>query len=320
MTLLQRISGVFRSARISHAPKQRPDADVLARNRTIALRHRVAFLLALVAPPLPALEPVVEVEEKVARVPVAGMEMVITHYKPQGQGPFPLVIINHGRAGDALGRASVRRQRYPEPARYFVQRGFAVVVPTRIGYGATGGPDLEHHGVRATPAYREAVDGALESIVPALEWAQSLPHVDARRVLAVGTSMGGISSIALAARNPPALLAVINFAGGKGGDPAGRPARPCAPDALAASFAAFGKTAKAPSLWLYSENDRYWGRVFPMQWHRAYVAAGGRAEFRMLPPFGRDGHFLFTRAADLWGPHVDSFLREHGLLPPVSRS
>jgi len=105
--------------------------------------------------------------------------------------------------------------------------------------------------------------------VPALEWAKCLPYVDARRILAVGTSMGGISTIALAARNPEGVVAAINFAGGKGGDPLGRPGNPCAPEKLAQSYAAFGKTARVPTLWLYAENDLYWGAELPKQWHKA---------------------------------------------------
>src|SRR5258705_4750231 len=102
--------------------------------------------------------------------------------------------------------------------------------------------------------------------------------------------MGGISAIAVAARNPQGVVAVVNFAGGMGGDPASRPGNPCAPDKLAQSYAAFGKIARVPSLWIYSENDLYWGAELPRQWHRTYVEAGGIAEFRSLPPFRPDGH------------------------------
>ena len=314
MAFIDRLTRAFRWLRGVPAAPQPGTSASPARSRFS--RGGAAFLLALIAPPVPAQEFAFEVEEKVERIPVAGTGMVVTHYRPQGPGPFPLVIINHGRAGNPVTRARMRRQRFPEPAGYFLRRGFAVVVPTRVGYGETGGPDLEHHGSTGRPAYGAALDGALASIMPALAWARSLPHVGPQRVIAVGTSMGGVSSLALAARNPPELAAVINFAGGNGGNPRDRPGEPSAPYALAARYAAFGRTATVPSLWLYAENDRYWGREFPVEWHRAYVAAGGRAELRMLPPFERDGHFIFARAVDLWQPHVDDFLRTHALLPP----
>jgi dienelactone hydrolase len=241
--------------------------------------------------------------------------MVVTTFKPDGDGPFPLVIISHGRAAAAVDRAKVPRQRYTDAARYFVQRGFAVVVPTRKGYGETGGSDPEHMGACVNPAFARSFDGALESIMPALEWAKSLPYVESKRILAVGTSMGGISTLALAARNPQGLIAAVNFAGGLGGDPGSRPGQPCAPDKLAQSYVAFGKAGRVPTLWLYSENDQYWGAELPKQWHKAYLEAGGKAEFQGLPPYGRDGHVVFSQAVSLWGPYVDAFLRENGLLP-----
>jgi dienelactone hydrolase len=275
---------------------------------------RLAFVAALVAP-VAAQELAADLNEAVTKIPAAGVEMVVTTFKPNGDGPFPLVIINHGRAGTAVERAKVRRQRYPDAARYFVRRGFAVVVPTRKGYGETGGSDPENSGACVNPSYAPTFDAALESIVPVLEWAKRLPYFDARRILAVGTSMGGISTIALAARNPEGMVLAVNFAGGKGGDPATRPGDPCAPDKLAQSYAAFGKSARVPTLWLYSQNDLYWGAELPRQWHKAYVDAGGPAEFVSLPAFGRDGHLVFGQGVSLWAPHVDAFLKEHGLLP-----
>ena len=47
--------------------------------------------------------------------------------------------------------------------------------------------------------------------------------------------------------------------------------------------------------------------------HEAFTAAGGKAEFRMLAPFGSDGHFLIdaAEAVPIWSPLVSQFLDEH---------
>ena len=47
--------------------------------------------------------------------------------------------------------------------------------------------------------------------------------------------------------------------------------------------------------------------------HEAFTAAGGKAEFRMLPPFGSDGHFLIdaAEAIPIWSPLVSRFLDQH---------
>src|SRR6185436_8021615 len=142
-----------------------------ARGMIRAVTH-CALLLALAASPLAAQQLAADLNESVTKIPAAGVEMVVTTFKPDGDGPFPLVIISHGRAAAAVDRAKVPRQRYTDAARYFVQRGFAVVVPTRKGYGETGGSDPEHSGACVNPAYAPTFDAALESIVPALEWAK----------------------------------------------------------------------------------------------------------------------------------------------------
>jgi hypothetical protein len=45
-----------------------------------------------------------------------------------------------------------------------------------------------------------------------------------------------------------------------------QPNEPCRPDLLKEMFGLYGKTAKVPSLWIYTENDKYFGPVYPKQW------------------------------------------------------
>ncbi|WP_238534074.1 hypothetical protein [Herbaspirillum lusitanum] len=47
------------------------------------------------------------------------------------------------------------------------------------------------------------------------------------------------------------------------GQPAGR------------QYVRFGKTAKAPMLWIYIENDQYFNPAHSKAWHAAFVKAGG---------------------------------------------
>jgi hypothetical protein len=54
-------------------------------------------------------------------------------------------------------------------------------------------------------------------------------------------------------------------------------------------------------LWLYWQNDRYWGEPHPRQWHQAWQTGGGQAEFHSLPPTSGDGHFV------LWSLPPTSF-------------
>ena len=63
-------------------------------------------------------------------------QIPITIFRPVGDGPFPLVIVNHGRAVTEQ-RAQQGRQRYEFLSRYLVNKGFAVLLPTRVGYAET---------------------------------------------------------------------------------------------------------------------------------------------------------------------------------------
>jgi dienelactone hydrolase len=273
---------------------------------------RLALVLALVAP-VAAQELAADLNEAVTKISAAGVEMIVTTFKPDGDGPFPLVIINHGRAGTAVERAKVRRQRYPDAARYFVRRGFAVVVPTRKGYGETGGSDPENSGACVNPAYAPTFDAALESIVPVLEWAKRLPYVDAGRIVSVGTSMGGISTIALAARNPQGMVLAVNFAGGKGGDPATRRGIRARPTSSRKATRCSGKRRVFRPCGCIRRTISTGGGAAQAV-AQGLCDAGGAAEFVSLPAFGRDGHLVFGLGVSLWAPHVDAFLKEHGLL------
>lgn len=100
----------------------------------------------------PSLAPPTEVlakdlQEEIARIQATVKDMhgreatkpvPITIYRPAGDGPFPLVVFNHGRSV-AEKRAQQRRSRPEAIARYLAAKGFVVMAPTRIGYGETYG-------------------------------------------------------------------------------------------------------------------------------------------------------------------------------------
>src|SRR5512140_2303770 len=52
--------------------------------------------------------------------------------------PAPVMVINHGRAPDAVGRATLGRARYADISRFFVQQRLVVAVPARNRYGDRG--------------------------------------------------------------------------------------------------------------------------------------------------------------------------------------
>lgn len=226
--------------------------------------------------------------------------------------PAPVLILNHGRAAEAEARASMGRARYTDASRFFVARGFIVAVPTRIGYGVTGGEDVEYSGTCTRRNYPPAYAAAAEQSLAVLEAVRRRPDAAKDRAVVMGQSFGGATAVTLASLNPPGVQLAINFAGGGGGNPKTQPQRPCLPRAIETMFGDYGKSAKVPMLWVYAENDMYFGPEHPREWFKAYTASGARAEFEQFPPHGDDGHQLFTRFPQVWQPRVAAFLDANG--------
>lgn len=250
---------------------------------------------------------------------------VVAHiYKPDGPGPFPLVIHSHGRAGQQAERDKLQ---YPVPVghgNYWLRKGVAVVAPVRPGYGQTGGPDVEHSGTRwkgatctTDPDFTRTAVNARRTVVATYEWALQQPWVRADRILIQGQSVGGLTTVAVAALNLPGVVGTVNFAGGSGGYPDVSPGHSCKPERLTETYRAFGRDARGPSLWLYAGNDLYWGPDMPRVWHEAYAAGGSDTTLVMtgvLP--GRDGHLLLYQGGSMWSKPLDAFVRRVGLLAP----
>jgi hypothetical protein len=67
-------------------------------------------------------------------------------------------------------------------------------------------------------------------------------------------------------------------------------------------------------LWVYSSNDHFFSPALAQRFYQAFTAAGGKAQFIMAPPFGEDGHHLFSlQGIPLWTPMVDDFLKRQNL-------
>ncbi|WP_460907794.1 alpha/beta hydrolase family protein [Paraburkholderia jirisanensis] len=294
--------------------------DTRSPDSTPLMSMAFAIALLLAASNVWAQQLAANLHESVATIDVAvkdfyGREetgkVAITQFLPDGDGPFPILILNHGRNG--TDRSDPPRFRYTRQAAFFVKRGFAVFEPTRIGYGQFGTQfDPEYSGACRRKNYAPMVDAARIEESAVLDYAKRQPHVDPHRIVIVGQSVGGFVTTAVAAENPDGVVAAVNFAGGAGGDPVQHPGVPCEPELLESAYAQFGKTARVPMLWIYTENDQYFGPTYSTAWHTAFVHAGGHADFHMLAPFAENGHTLFARGIDIWEPLVAEFLDRQG--------
>ena len=226
--------------------------------------------------------------------------------------PRTPVVLQHGRATTLAKRQAFGRARYGDASRWLARRGFVVAVPTRIGYGVSGGDDVEDSGPCARRQFVPAYRAGAEQTLAALRHLRARPEVSQDKALFMGQSFGGATALAAASLRPQGLTAVINFAGGGGGDPVGHPGQPCSEPAMKAMLGSYGRSVQVPTLWLYAENDLFFGPDHPQAWAEAFRAAGGQVEFVQFPPHGDDGHLLFTQFPAVWQPVVADFLRRQG--------
>ncbi|MFY7958863.1 MAG: dienelactone hydrolase family protein [Elsteraceae bacterium] len=241
---------------------------------------------------------------------VVSQDVQITVFRDPAKARSPFLVLNHGRAVAPQDRAKLGRARYSENSRYFVSLGYAVFVPTRIGYGVSGGPDVEDSGALCrNKNYPPAYEAGAKQTMDLTSHVKGLPYVDPSKGLVVGQSFGGTIAISIAAKNIPGVLATVNFAGGGGGNPETQPGRPCRPDLLGELFASYGAAAKQPTLWLYSENDLFMGKDAPKEWYNLFRKAGGKGDFVQLPAFGKDGHGSFSSNPSAWKPAFEAFLK-----------
>jgi dienelactone hydrolase len=228
-------------------------------------------------------------------------------YKPAGDGPFPVIVYNHG------SRAKQERVEWPVQfiARVMVPDGYAVLVPERRGYGKSDGqtftdeigPDERGH------RFVDRMIAEASDVNAAIDYATARLPIDGRRIALMGYSFGGIVTTMAAARTS-GLAAVVNQApGALNWEKSAQ---------LRAELIASGKKVRAPMWCGAAENDATTenARVICA----TAKAAGATTELKIYPPFvpptnpnpRAPGHALFAPAGvDIWKQDVLEFLHRY---------
>jgi dienelactone hydrolase len=260
------------------------------------------------------------IQEEIWALPLP-LPMFAYVVRPSGDGPFSLVIMNHGVALNVTERSFFPLVEFREAAKWFARQGYLVVAPVGSGYGASAidiperglyGPFFSKVGKCSNPNFRDPGLAIAQVDLWIIDYMAAEKRIVPKDVIVVGQSAGGWGSIALSSLNPPQVKAIITFAAGRGGRVDGKPNNNCAPDRLVEATGEFGRTSRVPMLWIYIENDTFFGPSLSKRMHDAFTAAGGRAEYNLLPPFGNEGHFFIGSpdAIPIWSPLVSRFLDE----------
>lgn len=224
-------------------------------------------------------------------------------YKPDGKGPFPALLWNHG---------SERRPGWlPELAPIFLSKGYILFIPHRRGHGRSPGEyvmdQLAHAGASGGLHARdrrlvELMEEQLEDQVAALAYLKSLPEVDPQRIAVAGCSFGGIQTI-LMAEQGLGIRAAIDFAG------AAQTWKE-APDLRDRLIKAV-RHAEMPVLFIQAEND------YDLAPSRTLAGEMEKANkphaIQIFPHFGKtaqDAHEFCVHGGEIWADKVFSYLAE----------
>jgi dienelactone hydrolase len=230
----------------------------------------------------------------------------------------PLVVINHG--SDDATREAVSLPRFFWLSKWFVDRGYVVLLPQRRGHGSTGGEFAEGKDRCASPNHYGAGMAAADDIEGALRYMAVQPFIDPSQSIIVGISTGGWAALALAARNPPGVRLVVNFAGGRGGHAYGRPHAVCSPERLIEAVGDYGRAARVATHWFYARNDSYFGPDLATFMAEAWRRGGGSVRLHLLPAYKAEGHEIVDDRAgwELWSGDLEGAMMHLDSVEPPS--
>jgi dienelactone hydrolase len=256
---------------------------------------------------------------EVASLPSGTLKLRALVGRPDGPGPFPAYISNHGsmtaQEASRPPRTQITKGSLPDT---LARRGFVVLVLARRGYMGSEGTATTYSqshgsggysGRRASDVMRGAEEEAGD-VVAALEYLQTLPSVDPDRIGVGGVSLGGLVSIMAASRDAR-FKAVISMAGGyrQSGQGGVDEAWPL----VQGVWKNGAQKIRAPVLILWSKNDMTLHEDEGHQLEGELKRAGKSVEMKVYPAFRDNGHFLFSRAEGypVYVPDAVSFLETH---------
>jgi len=227
----------------------------------------------------------------------------VTTFYPDGDGPFPLAVINHSKAiGEPKNEP---RYRSIFLSRYFLSRGYAVALPMMRGFAGSGGVfhinkcDLEGFGLA------EAAD-----IATVIKHMTNQPHIDGNRIVVIGVGLGGWNTLALGVHGSAGAKGLITFSAG-----VREPGCDRWEENLITAAGDYGARSRLPSLWFCGEDDDVVTAPTRRVMYQRYTEAGGQAEFISYDHFKWADHNIIgsQEGYSIWIPKVDAFLTELGL-------
>jgi dienelactone hydrolase len=282
--------------------------------------HKIVFLglSLLVSAQLLAAEPPLrtDLNEQVVMLPVdknflgLSIELETTIFKPQGNGPFPLIVLNDGL--DFGNPAFQPRARYTVVAEELVARGYVVALPMPRGVGKSTGTMIAASCDIGFLAEKNGKD-----TVNAIAQLKKLPFIDGNKIIVAGQSYGGLNTLAAASNDIAGLQLAVNFAGGLKYMSKDLTVAVCDwQKSLLEATAKFGASSKVESLWFYGQNDSLFPPDLVVKMRDAYQKGGAKVDLLQYGEFRKDAHGMFGTQVGfdtIWWPKLSAALQAKGL-------
>jgi carboxymethylenebutenolidase len=230
-------------------------------------------------------------------------------YKPEGNGPFPAVIYNHGSAPGMMSE-----QAFAALGPVFASHGWVFFGPYRRGQGlsASAGPYIGDQIAAADKAGGTSAAAAtmvrlletdhLDDQLAALAWLRKQNFVRPNRIAVAGNSFGGIETVLGVERG--GYCAGIDSAGGA-------QSWAQAPE-LQSLMTRAVRNATAPIFFFQAANDF---DLSPSKTLSAEMNKVGKTyKLKIYPAYGDssgDGHTFGYFGSDVWADDVFGFLNQY---------
>ena len=258
---------------------------------------------------------------EVVTIPSGTVKLRALLGRPEGAGPFPAYIHNHGsmtfmQAHGGPWPTSIAQGSLPD---ILAHDGYVVLVLYRRGHKGSEGTTSTYSGIMASGGYNDRIasdimrgaEAETGDVIAALEYLRGQPYVDRDRVAVGGHSLGGFVSV-MAATRDPRFAALISMAGGiswysrAGGFDEARPL-------VNGVWKEAARRVRISVLILWSENDMNLNEAVGRELEKELRRAGKSVDMKVYPPFQQNGHFIFNRAEGypVFVPDVVRFLDSH---------
>lgn len=253
-----------------------------------------------------------DVKKEIVSFPNGKLTLKGELYKPEGSGPFPTLLYNHGSAPKMLNSKASEAL-----GPFFAKHGWIFFMPYRRGQGLSenAGPYIGDEIERAEGPTHDLKAGALtmlrllksdhlEDQMAAYNWIQNQKFVMKSKIAVQGNSFGGIETILGIEKLK--YCAAVDVSGGSQSWESSPELQEAMKEAV--------RVTNIPVFFFQAENDY---SLLPNKVLSAILNDRKKSfETKTYPKFGKtpqEGHSFAYMGLDTWGDDVIKFLSHHCL-------